>query len=259
MLERRKLATGVIALVSPALESEGFLAAFTEREHGTSTGAFRSLNLGLRTGDDPERVAANRSSVCDALGISSFACGRQVHGANLERVGPERAGAGFTDPSSAFDGTDALITSEPRLALGILTADCFPVAVADPRLGTVAVVHAGWRGVAAGIVGKALAAFDDPSSVRVAIGPGIGVDHYEVGPDVASAVSAGAETDAVVSTTAGRVHLDLGATVERSLRARGIRHIEMAGVCTACEPDRFFSYRRDGMTGRQALIAARMP
>jgi YfiH family protein len=259
VLERRTLANGVIALVSPTLETEGFLAAFTERERGTSAGAFRSLNLGLRTGDDPNRVTANRSRACEALSIRSFACGRQVHGTNLERVGPERAGAGFVDPSSAFDVTDGLITSEAGVALAVLTADCFPLAIADPRRGTIAVVHAGWRGVAAGIIGKALAAFDDPETVRAVVGPGIGVDHYEVGTDVASAVSAGAETDAVVQRSGGRIHLDLGATAERSLRAHGVNHIEIAGVCTACEHDRFFSYRRDGVTGRQALIAVRMP
>ncbi len=260
MLERRTLANGVIALVSPTLESDGFLAAFTERERGTSTGAFHSLNLGLRTGDDPNRVTANRSRVCEALAVPHFACGRQVHGANLERVGPERADAGFTDPSSAFNRTDGLITPDAGMALAILTADCFPLALADPRRGTLAVVHAGWRGIAAGIIGKAVATFDDPRSVKAVVGPGIGVDHYEVGEEVASAVTAGAETDAVVRTNGGRrVKLDLGATVERSLRVRGIRHIETAGVCTACEQARFFSYRRDGLTGRQALIAMRMP
>ncbi|HEX2068692.1 MAG TPA: polyphenol oxidase family protein, partial [Actinomycetota bacterium] len=121
------------------------------------------------------------------------------------------------------------------------------------------VVHAGWKGVAAGIIGKAVAAFDDPRSVKAAVGPGIGVDHYEVGEDVAAAVTVGADTDAVVRMNGGRVHLDLGATVERSLRARGVRHIETADACTACEQSRFFSYRRDGVTGRQALIAMRMP
>lgn len=259
MLERRNLPNGVIALVSSALESEGFLAAFTERERGTSRGAFHSLNLGLRTGDDLDRVAANRSRACEALAISHFACGRQVHGANLERVGLERADAGFMDPSSAFDATDALITSDAGIALAILTADCFPLALADPRHGTVMVVHAGWRGIAAGIIGRAVAAFDDPRSVKAAVGPGIGVDHYEVAENVAAAVTAGAETDAVVRTNGGRVHLDLGATVERSLRGRGVRHIETAEVCTACEEERFFSYRRDSVTGRQALIAMRLP
>ena len=258
MLERRTLSNGVIALLSPALESEGFLVAFTERERGTSTGAFRSLNLGLRTGDDPDRVAANRSGVCAALSIPPFACGRQVHGTNLQRVGRERAGAGFTDPSSAFESTDALITSETETALAVLTADCFPLALVDPRHGTLAVVHAGWKGVAGGIIGKAVSVFEDPRSIRAAVGPGIGVDHYEVGEDVASAVTVGAEADAVVRRNGGRFHLDLGATVERSLRVHGVRHIETAGVCTACEHDRFFSYRRDGVTGRQALIAMRM-
>ncbi|HEX2088704.1 MAG TPA: peptidoglycan editing factor PgeF [Actinomycetota bacterium] len=259
MLERREFSNGVLALVSATIESDGFLAVFTERERGTSTGAFHSLNLGLRNGDQPDRAAANRSRVCDALAISEFACGRQVHGANMEPVGRERAGAGFTDPSTAFDDTDALITSDAGTALAVLTADCFPLALVDPRRGTVAVVHAGWRGVAAGIIGKAISAFEDPRAIKAALGPGIGVDHYEVGEDVASAVTAGAETDAVVRMDRGRLQLDLGATIEQSLRVRGVHEVETAGVCTACEEERFFSYRRDGVTGRQALIAMRMP
>ncbi|MDP8956407.1 MAG: polyphenol oxidase family protein, partial [Actinomycetota bacterium] len=167
-------------------------------------------------------------------------------------------GAGFTDPSSAFDATDGLITSERGVALGILTADCFPVVLADPRRGMLAVVHAGWRGVAAGIVGKAVATFGDARSIVSIVGPGVGSDHYEVGEDVASAVSHGAEGDAVIRRDDGRVHLDLGATIERSLRACGVQRVECTGICTACEMERFFSYRRDGVTGRQGLIAMRL-
>ncbi len=258
VLERRQFPNGVIALVSATLEAEGFLAAFTERERGASEGQFRSLNLGLRTGDDANRAAANRSRVCEALGISTFACGRQVHGANVEWVRPERVGSGFADPSSAFDRTDALVTPDAGVALAILTADCFPVALVNPAHGKLAVVHAGWRGVAAGILGKAIAAFEDARFLMAVVGPGIGADHYEVGADVASAVSAGAEGDAVIGKIDGRIRLDLGATIERSLRACGIQHVESAGVCTACEEERFFSYRRDGITGRQGLIAMRL-
>jgi YfiH family protein len=258
VLERREFANGVIALVSSTLVSEGFVAAFTERERGTSTGTFRSLNLGLRTGDDLSQVAANRFRVCEALGVARFACGRQVHGNHIERVGHETAGAGYADPSSAFQATDALITSDAGVALAVLAADCFPVVVANPKDGRVAVVHAGWRGIAAGILGKAINALDETRSLKAAVGPGIGVDHYEVGDDVASAVSAGAGTDAVIRRNGSRIHLDLGATVERSLRVQGVQDIETAGVCTACEEDRFFSYRRDGVTGRQALIAMRV-
>lgn len=196
--------------------------------------------------------------VCGALGIDSFASGRQVHGTHMERVVRRERAAGFTEPTSAFGDTDALITSEDDVALAVLTADCFPVAMANPRGGTIAVVHAGWRGVASGIVGKAVAAFQDPADLRAAIGPGIGADHYEVGEDVAASVSAGAEGGAVVRKRDGKTLLDLGATVEHALRASGVRHIESAGLCTACEEDRFFSYRRDGVTGRQALIARRL-
>ncbi len=257
MLDRRRLHGNVNALVSADLESEGFLVAFTERESGTSPGPFRSLNLGLRTGDTPDAVAANRARVCEALGIETFACARQVHGAHVERVTKAQRGCGFSDPATSYRNTDALITSTSGAAVAILTADCFPIALVDPKGRTIAAVHAGWRGVASGIVGKAVGAFDDASELQVVIGPGIGVDHYEVGGDVVAAVSSTVDGGAVTRTSNGRVFLDLGATIERALRACGVRRIESAGVCTACEEDRFFSYRRDGVTGRQALIAER--
>jgi purine-nucleoside/S-methyl-5'-thioadenosine phosphorylase / adenosine deaminase len=259
VLERRTLDGGINALFSNSFESGGFLVAFTERSGGESVGPFRSLNLGLRVGDDLDSASANRSHLCAALGVVSFACGRQVHGTRVGRVDPDRADAGFADPSSAFSETDALVTKHPQLAIAILTADCLPVALADPRQGLVAVVHAGWRGIAGGIIERVLRLFDDPSSVMAAIGPGIGPDHYEVGEDVAAAVSGGAGGGAAVRRDGARLLLDLAATADRALRASGVRTIETSGLCTACEEERFFSYRRDGITGRQALIAMRVP
>jgi YfiH family protein len=243
--------------VSTREESDGFLVAFTERTGGTSRGSFRSLNLGLRSGDDQERVRENRRRVCAALGITSFACGQQAHGAGTARIGPRRAGAGFSDPEDAVPGVDALVTSSRGVAMAVLVADCVPLALVDPAAGRVCVVHAGWKGVAAGILQAALRPFAEPSRVRATMGPAIGLDHYEVGEDVALAVSAASGAGAKTRRVGSRLFLDLPGTVAVILKEHGVRTIERSGDCTACQKDRFFSYRRDGQTGRQALIAMR--
>src|SRR5712692_7339062 len=258
MLERRALGRGIAALVSRPLEAAGFLIAFTERTGGTSQSPFRSLNLGLRTDDERAAVLQNRRRVCEALGVSSFAVGQQVNGARCARVGPKRAGAGFTDAADAFGATDALITTSRDVALAALVADCVPVALVDPARGALAVVHAGWRGIAAGILGASLRRFAEPGEVRAVIGPAIGPDHYSVGEDVALAVSAASDAGVNAARRGGQVFLDLPGTVARILKELGVRREDSAGTCTACEPRRFFSYRRDGPTGRQALIAVRL-
>jgi polyphenol oxidase len=258
MLEERTLPDGVAALVSTRLENDGFLIAFTERSGGVSSGPYRSLNLGLSTGDDRESVRTNRRRACDALGLPPFAHPHQVHGARMLRVGRARAGAGFDEPAAALEGADALFTTSINVPVAMLAADCVPVALAEPRTGKLAVIHAGWRGLAAGVLGTALRRFDDPPEIRAAIGPAIGPDHYEVGEDVVRAVSAVTERGAVTKRTGRRLFLDLPGTVARVLNERSVRSIERTDLCTACEADRFFSYRRDGATGRQALIAARL-
>jgi YfiH family protein len=258
VLERRRLPGGVAALVSPILEADGYLVAFTERTGGSSSGPFASMNLGLRVGDEGGLVVQNRRTVCRSLGIAPFACGEQVHGAGHAWVGPDRAGAGFADVPGAILGVDALFTDSSTVPVAMLTADCVPLALVDPSAGTVAVVHAGWRGIAAGIVPAVLERFEEPSAIRAAVGPAIGVDHYEVGDDVARAVSAATPGGAPSRKEGSRLFLDLPGAVEATLRSAGVRSIERAEECTACEPERFFSYRRDGVTGRQALVAAIM-
>jgi len=256
-LARRTL-DGMAVLLSPRAEADGFLVAFTERSGGVSRGAFDSLNLGLLTEDEPERVSENRSRVCAALGIRPFACGRQVHGGRVERVGLRRAGAGFSDPAEAVAGADGLVTSSREVPLSVLVADCVPLALFAPARGVLEVVHAGWRGLASGIVPAALRRLGEPNGVRAAIGPSIGVDHYEVGGKVALAVASASEAPARTRRSGGRLYLDLAATVAADLEERGVRVVEWSGECTACLPDRFFSYRRDGRTGRHALIGAKL-
>jgi len=256
--ERRSLGRRGSALVSVTLERAGFLAAFTERTGGASAKPFDSLNVSFAVGDDPSAVSTNRERVVEGLGIPAFATAEQVHGARAVRVGAARGGAGFADAGSRIPGADALFTSRANLPLAVLVADCLPVAMASPRAGILAVVHAGWRGLAAGALGAAAAVFGDPADVVAAVGPAIGPCHYEVGEDVAVAVGKALGAGAVTERRRGRLFLDLPGTARGALRALGIRNVDVAGICTACERGRFFSHRRDGpRTGRQALVGAR--
>lgn len=227
------------------LEAElpGARAAFSTRLGGVSEGAFESLNLGLRTADERERVGANRARLCAATGVDPPAVliGLQVHGDEL--VWHERAPV----PSPYADGieppqkADAQATAAPGLVPLVQVADCLPVALAGK--GGVAMAHGGWRGLAAGILAKAAEAV---GASAAAIGPGIGPCCYEVGEEVLGAF---ADYEGVA---AGRM-LDLGAVAARQLAVAGVGEVEVAGLCTSCNPDLFFSHRRDhGVTGRQA-------
>jgi polyphenol oxidase len=257
-VERRTLSRGVHAVVSTVLERKGFLAAFTERGGGVSEPPYQSLNLGFHSGDRPEDVAENRRRAVKALEVPEFASAEQVHGAEMVRVGDKRAGAGFREPGGAIAGADALAVTRDRLPVAVLVADCLPIALASSKEGRLVVVHAGWRSLAAGILGRAVEAFDQPTGVVAAIGPAIGPCHYEVGEEVALAVAAGSPAGVVTERRGGRLFLDLPGTAARALRAAGVRSIDLGGICTADDPRRFYSHRREGTTGRQALIAMRV-
>ena len=257
-MERRTLADGLHVLVPPAFERAGFFAAFTERTGGVSRAPYESLNLGLRTDDRPADVVANRRRVIEALQIPPFATGQQVHGASVVRLGAKRAAAGFEDAAEAVPEVDVLSVTQPSLPVAVLVADCLPIALAAPTEHRLVVVHAGWRGLASGILGRALAQFEATRGLLAAIGPAIGPCHYEVGEDVALAVAAGSEAGAVTERRDDRLFLDLAGTAAKVLRRAGIRRIDRADLCTADHPDRFFSHRREGETGRQALVGMRL-
>ena len=216
---------------------------FSTREGGVSEGPYSSLNLGILTDDDQTRVAENRARLASAVGLSvaQVAMGWQVHGTDLQEWSGPPAAGGYAQPGEALEKVDGHLTSAVGVALLVLVADCLPVALVSPT--RVAMLHCGWRGLASGIVGDALERFDDaPAAV---IGPGIGPCHYEVGPEVLDAF---ADLEGVAS---GRM-LDLKAVAKAKLRAGGVSHIQDVGRCTYCEPDAFFSHRRDnGVTGRQ--------
>ncbi|MCP9491380.1 MAG: polyphenol oxidase family protein [Solirubrobacteraceae bacterium MAG38_C4-C5] len=213
---------------------------FTTRAGGVSGGPYASLNLGTNTDDDPAKVAENRQSV-ERLAGAGLALGRQVHESHVHRADA---------PGHAGDA-DGQVTINRGVACVVLTADCLPVALIAPT--GVAMLHAGWRGLAAGVLEEGVAALqgDRDGELVAAIGPGAGRCCYEVGDEVLAAFAGEAD-----DVRAGR-NLDLPLIAERRLRRSGVAEVHHTRVCTMCDPgDRFFSHRRDsGVTGRQAGVA----
>jgi YfiH family protein len=212
---------------------------FSTREGGLSEGPFSSLNLGRKTADEPDRVDENRRRLCAEVAADpeALALNYQHHSADVLRARPGARG----------DRADGLWTDEIGLPVLALTADCLPIALARTNgdRPALAVLHAGWRGLVAGIAQVGVDALGE-GPVAAIVGPGIGPCCYEVGPDV----SAQFDDDL---TSGGR--LDLWTAAERALRAAGCVSVERMDLCTACNPERFFSHRRDrGVTGRQGVI-----
>lgn len=229
----------------------GVSVAFTSRHGGESGGPFRSLNLGALTADEPARVAENRRRAVAAAGgdPGRATMAWQVHGRDVREVTCEPAGGRFLEPGrEPFPRSDGLATSVPGRPLVLLTADCLPVAIARDDGGRLAILHAGWRGLEAGVVETGAEAVG--GELVAAVGPGAGPCCYEVGPDVADGLRARFGADVVAD---GRA--DLWLCARRALEAAGVRTIAVAGECTICNPDRYFSHRRDnGVTGRQGVV-----
>jgi YfiH family protein len=227
-----------------AIDLPGAHVLFTTRRGGVSGGPYASLNLGLLTEDDHAAVAENRRRVADGAGAALLQ-GRQVHGATVVRADA---------PHDVPPESDGQATAAAGLAPIVLTADCLPVAIAAP--GAVAMVHAGWRGLAGGVIAEGVRAVRElggTGPLAAAIGPGAGPCCYEVGDEVRAVFAA--HGDAVVR---GR-NLDLKAIAARELAAAGVEEVQDAEICTMCgDPALWFSHRRDGgVTGRQAGVAWR--
>jgi YfiH family protein len=230
------------------LELPGARALFSTRQGGVSEPPYDTLNLGILTDDARDRVAENRRRLAERIGVAPerVAMGWQVHGAELQDW-PEAPASRFADPHADLCKVDGHVTDLDGVALLVLAADCLPVALAGG--GRVAMVHCGWRGLAAGIVERAATRFGERPAA--AIGPGIGRCCYEVGEEVLGAF---ADLDGVAD---GRM-LDLRAVARAKLHAAGVDAIEEIDLCTSCDPDTFFSHRRDGPeTGRQAGVVVR--
>jgi hypothetical protein len=216
---------------------------FSTRAGGVSEGPYDSLNLGRLTGDDVDRVDENRRRLCAEVGADAdrLALNRQVHSTLVHRAEPGRRGG----PG------DGLWTDEPGVPVLAMTADCLPIALvrADGERPAVAVLHAGWRGLLAGIAAVGAEALG--GRVRAALGPAIGPCCYEVGPEVATPFASSFGTDVLH----GR-NLDLWAAAERALARVGIDQVERFDLCTSCHAELFFSHRRTGKPrGVQGVLA----
>ena len=221
---------------------------FSTRCGGVSDGDFRSLNLGLWTEDEPDHVIENRRRLAEAVDAdaSRATMAWQCHGARVTRAQP----VGFVTPGRVWERCDGLWTDEPGQPMMLLTADCLPVAICRADgVPALALLHAGWRGLLAGIVGEGCSVLGQ-APLAAAIGPGIGPCCYEVGAEVAEPYSRAFGADVLAD---GR--LDLWTACERALRAAGCDDVHRVDRCTSCESETFFSHRRDsGRTGRQGVI-----
>lgn len=228
--------------------SPNVVAGFSTRHGGVSTPPYAALNVGHNVGDDPERVAENRRRVCQELDISPgrLATAGQVHGATVTVV----------DAPGPVPNCDALVTTTLDLYLSVVTADCAAVLLADVEAGVAAACHSGWRGTVAKVVPRAIAIMEeqgaDPTRMHVYISPCIGLEAFEVGPEVAAQFD-----DAVVDTSLGeRPHVDLKHALRRQLQQAGVPadQVETAAPCTATSDD-LFSHRANGpTTGRMMGI-----
>jgi polyphenol oxidase len=221
-----------------------YRVVFTTRAGGVSEGPYASLNLGRKSGDEVGRVDENRRIACEAIGadVEQLALNFQVHSARVLRAAPRMRG----------EHADGLWTDEPGLPILAMSADCLPIVLArsDGEEPGVCVLHAGWKGLLAGIVEAGAEALGGGGLVA-AVGPGIGPCCYEVGEEVAAPYR---ERFGEGVLRDGR--LDLWTSAERALREAGVERVNRLDRCTACEPETFFSHRRDrGNTGRQGVIA----
>jgi YfiH family protein len=223
-------------------EPPGSSVVFSTREGGVSTGPYESLNLGRLTGDDVERVDENRRLLCAELDADAgrLALNRQMHSSLVHRAVPGARG----EPG------DGLWSDDPRQPIVAMTADCLPIALARVKgPPAVAVLHAGWRGLLAGIVAVGTDTLGGP--LQAAIGPAIGPCCYEVGAEVSAPFAETFGADVVD----GR-KLDLWTAAERALNAAGVADVLRTDLCTFCNPELFFSHRRTGKPrGVQGVIA----
>jgi YfiH family protein len=238
-----------------AAELPGARALFTTRHGGVSQGPYASLNLGLLTDDEQDAVRENRRRVAAATGCERerVLYGRQVHGATVRRA-TEPPGA--SRPLAEEDGQATALAGHPAL---VFTADCLPVLLAAERgvnggREAVAALHAGWRGLAAGVLAEGVRALRELGArgpVHALVGPGARGCCYEVGEEVHEAFAG-------YGARVGERNLDLAAVARAKLAEGGVDTVHDAGLCTMCRPDLFFSHRRDaGVTGRQAGVVWR--
>jgi hypothetical protein len=238
----------------------GLVQAVLTRRGGVSPEPWASLNLGGSVGDDPERVRANRLRALDALGRDPASVHDvwQVHGVNVVVAEAPRL------PEQPPVQADVLLTDRPGLTLLMRFADCVPILLHDPVRKVAGIAHAGWMGTVQGVARTAVEVMQSrfgcrPGNILAAVGPSIGPDHYEIGEDVGSRVrqAFGADAAGLLAGDRQRMTLDLWAANRLLLEQAGVRQLEVAGLCTACHLEDWFSHRAEnGRTGRFGALLA---
>lgn len=233
-------------------EGIGVPHCFTTRLGGVSTGDFASMNLAIKLEETAENVAQNYRILSSALGFAfeDLVMTRQTHSSIVRAVDrADRKGCYHKD----YPECDALVTNTPGLALVVFTADCTPILLHDPVTGAVGAAHAGWRGTAADIAGKTVAAMvahygSDPADIRAAIGPNIAQCCFETDEDVPRAMYAvlGEDAGKEIRQVGQKYYVNLKAINARLLQRAGVRNIEVSTACTFCDPVRYWSHRRTG-------------
>ncbi len=253
---RQHNVNGLTYFTFPALSDAGVEHLIGTRRGGVSEGPFEALNMSTSVGDAPEKVRENRARLGQLVGITpeEMVTAWLVHGSDVARVNSAHRG-------QRIPYHDALITNEPNVPLFMTFADCLPIILYDPVHRAVGLVHAGWRGTAAGILLNTIRAMGKAFGTRaadltVAFGPSIGICHYEVGTDVLEAFRLFGHSPVVMRPGSnGRAHLDLVATNRRQAEQAGVEQVLTSGYCTACHTDLFYSHRAEGgRTGRFGVV-----
>lgn len=240
-----------LTLLQPDWPAPANVKAYvSSRQGGVSTGAFASLNLGAHVGDDRAAVTENRRRLAEAAGLAQpIQWLKQVHGCAVSAVGQHEGVE-----------ADACWTAAENMPCAVLTADCLPVLFAARDGGCVAAAHAGWRGLAAGVLEATVAAMPTPPENLLAwLGPAIGPAAFQVGPEVRAAFVSQAMDDASAFEPDGqRWRADLFALARARLQRAGIRALYGGGICTVHNGEKYFSHRRDGISGRFASLILRV-
>lgn len=238
-----------IAWIEPEWPAPASVRALsTQRSDGVSVARYASLNLGDHVGDEPAAVAENRRRLRAAAALPAAPSWlHQVHGSTVVDL----------DAGPATGPADAAITRQAGRVCALLTADCLPILLASDSGAVIGAAHAGWRGLAAGVIGATLQAMAVPAARLLAwVGPGIDARHYEVGPEVRDAFLRldPASARAFAPRSQGRYLADLPLIARRQLAALGVSRVYASAASTYGEPEKYFSHRRDGITGRQATL-----
>lgn len=249
---------GVVFYQFAGLQNDRLRHGIFSRLGGVSQSPWDSLNVGAFVGDDPEAVRINHQRVYRLLDLppERRATARQIGGARVAHV--TRRGVGQT-----YAGTDSLLTDLPGVPLIMRFADCLPIILHDPVRGVVGIVHAGWKGTVGRIAEATVQSMTGhygcrPADIRAGIGPGIGPGCYEIGPDVGQLVRQRLPFPGLLDPSGnGKAHLDLWEANRALLARAGVGKIEIAGICTACDTESWFSHRAEkGRTGRFAAVVA---